>query len=209
MTTGQDPSQRRQAFRDAAQFFGEVVARIPDGQWDAPGLGVWSIRELVSHTNRTMLAIERYAAEPAAPVEVSSAAEYYRLALAPPDIHARIAEGGTRAAEALSGHPADLVKGTVQRVTALVESLPDTHPMQTQVGVMRLDDYLRTRVLELTVHTLDVCRSAGLTAAAPPSALRQTLYLIVELAVDRGAGAELTMAATGRGPLPSQFSVVA
>ena len=209
MTTSQDPSPKHQAFRDAAHFFGETVAGVPNDRWDAPGLGVWSVKELVSHTNRTMLTIERYAAQPPTPVEVSSAAEYYKLALAPPDIHARIAEGGTRAAEALGDHPADLVKATAQRVTALVESLPGDHPMPTQVGTMRLDDYLRTRVLELTVHTFDICRAVGLPITAPPSALRQTLYLIAELAVDKGAGAELTMATTGRGPLPSEFSVVA
>ena len=209
MTTGPGPSLARQAFREAAHFLSDTVARIGGGQWDAPGLGAWNVRELVGHAHRNLLAIERYAAQPAASPEVSSGAEYYRQALSSPDVHTRIAEGGPRAAEGLGDDPVQTVQAAAERVSALVESLSDDHPLQTQVGAMRLADYLPTRVLELTIHTLDIRRAVGLPETAPPPALRQTLYLIADMAAEKGVGAQLAMAATGRGPLPSEFSVVA
>jgi hypothetical protein len=41
---------RRRTFLAAAASFVELVERVPDGRWDAPGLGVWNLRELTGHT---------------------------------------------------------------------------------------------------------------------------------------------------------------
>ena len=37
----------RPAFRQAAEFFLQVVDQIPAASWDSPGLGEWSLRDLV------------------------------------------------------------------------------------------------------------------------------------------------------------------
>ena len=50
----------RLAFEQAADFYLATVDRIRPDQWDQPGLGVWSVRDLVGHTSRAFLTVETY-----------------------------------------------------------------------------------------------------------------------------------------------------
>src|SRR5689334_3632831 len=52
------------AFLDASRLFADTVALVPDEAWDAPGLGKWSVRELVAHTNRANTTIVEYVEHP-------------------------------------------------------------------------------------------------------------------------------------------------
>src|SRR4051794_17898417 len=42
----------RSALEQAAAFFLATVERVEPTQWDLPGLGEWSVRDLVGHTGR-------------------------------------------------------------------------------------------------------------------------------------------------------------
>lgn len=64
----------RAAFREAATFFVETVARIPADAWEKPGLGDWSIRALVGHTSRSFLTVESYLDAGAAEIVLTSSA---------------------------------------------------------------------------------------------------------------------------------------
>ena len=44
--------QNRRAFREAGIFFVDAVGRVPPDALDDPGLGVWSVRQLIGHTCR-------------------------------------------------------------------------------------------------------------------------------------------------------------
>ena len=39
----------RNTFRESVQQFVDVVERKPPDAWDKPGLGEWTVRELVAH----------------------------------------------------------------------------------------------------------------------------------------------------------------
>ena len=93
-------------------------------------------------------------------------------------------------------------------VLALVEGLPDDHPMHTPGGVRPLSRYLPSRVAELTIHTVDLARALGVEAEPPRECVRTTLYALADYAVRQGTGAEVAFALTGRAPLPPGFSVV-
>ena len=73
---------------------------------------------------------------------------------------------------------------------------------------MRLIDYLPSRILELTVHTLDVAKAIGVKAEPSPAAMRVTLHLMADLAVASGAGPDLAFAVTGRLSLPLGYSIL-
>ena len=47
----------REAFGEAARAFAELVRSIPPESWDGPGLGEWSVRDLVGHTSRALLTV--------------------------------------------------------------------------------------------------------------------------------------------------------
>jgi hypothetical protein len=100
------------------------------------------------------------------------------------------------------------VRDTAQRVLQRVAAASDTTLLKTPVGGMRLLDYLPTRVFELTIHTLDLATAAALAAPPPEAAARVTSALVVELALSGRKIAPLLRAATGRGPLPTGFSVL-
>jgi hypothetical protein len=67
----------RRAFTDAAEWFVRTAALVGD-RWNRPGLGEWDVRALVGHTSRSLSTVETYLAHPAATVEITSAADYFR-----------------------------------------------------------------------------------------------------------------------------------
>ncbi len=200
----------RQAFREAAEFFVQVVEQAPEDRWDSPGLGVWTVRDLVGHTLRALTTVEEYSARRAERVEVQSPADYFSraLSLSTPDIHARIAQRGRDAGQALGNSPADVVRETARRVLAGLEGLSDQAILSTPAGGMRLIDYLPTRILELTIHTLDLGAALGKELEPPAAPMGITLHLLAELALASDKGPALALASTGRRCLPEGFSLL-
>jgi hypothetical protein len=53
-----------ETFQSAGSAFAELVGRIPDQRWDAPGLGEWSVRDLVGHTSHALVTVTSHLAQP-------------------------------------------------------------------------------------------------------------------------------------------------
>ena len=138
-----------------------------------------------------------------------SAAEHYRISLAPANANDEIAARGREAGAELGDDPAATVRTAAERVLPLLDGLSEDMVISYPNGAIRLGDYLETRVVELTVHTLDLANAIGADAEAPAEALSVTLHLLADLAVASGQGAALALAATGRGLLPDRFSLMA
>ncbi len=195
----------KEAYKQAARFFVDTVARVQATQWDDVGLGEWNVRDLVGHTSRSLTRVEEFCAQPAEKATVLSAAEHYRL----PADNEEIAARGREAGAELGDDPAATVRTAAERVLPLLDGLSEDMVISYPNGAIRLGDYLETRVVELTVHTLDLANAIGADAEAPPEALSVTLHLLADLAVASGQGAPLVLAATGRGLLPDRFSLMA
>jgi hypothetical protein len=73
---------------------------------------------------------------------------------------------------------------------------------------MRISDYLPTRVFELVVHTADLAVALGVAAEPPPGPAALALALVSDLAVAGGQAATVLLATTGRGGLPSGFTLL-
>ena len=201
-----DIDQSRRAFREAGSFFVDTVGRVPSHALDDPGLGVWSVRELIGHTCRALLAVEHGAGcEPGIPARLARPADYFCEALKDSSIHDAIAERAADAAAALGEDVSTAVAGIVDRVFCFVDSLADDHPVGTPWGEMRLADYLPTRTFELVVHTLDLAKALGWVSRVPESALSVALGLLAEAAARTGRAEELLMALAGRAPLSSNL----
>ena len=198
----------RQAFKESTKFFLHTLSQAPGEAWASPGLGEWTLRDLVGHTSRSFVTLETYAGKPGASVDQNAAVDYFlavRGTLADP---ASVAQRGREAGQELGEHPIAWVEAAAERVSALLEGLPDDAILSTPVGGMRLIDYLPTRIFELTVHTLDVAKAIKLAVQPPPAPLLVTLHLLADLAVATGAGPDLALAVTGRLSLPEGFSVL-
>lgn len=198
-----DSDQNRAAFREAGSSFVDTVSRIPPGALDDPGLGVWSVRELIGHTCRALLTVEQYGGrEAGVPGRIAGPADYFCEVLRDRSIHAAVAERAADAGAALGDDPASAVAGIVDGLSRLVDVLPDDHSMGTPWGEMRLADYLPTRTFELVVHTLDLAGAVGRVGPVPEPALSVALWLATEIAARSGRAEHLLMALAGRAPLP-------
>ncbi|MBL7495160.1 maleylpyruvate isomerase family mycothiol-dependent enzyme [Frankia nepalensis] len=212
-----NPAAVRARFHLAAEAFTAVVAEVVTDQWDRPGLGEWSVRDLVGHGSRAFLTIEAYlATAPAAATaptadapELADAAAYYRAIRTALTDHAAVTQRGRDAGAALGADPAGAVAKIAARVDELVRATPDDAAVTTPWGRLRLVDYLRTRTFELTVHGLDLARAIG---ARPPAAIaepvRDCLLFAAEIAGDLPAAPDLLLLLVGRENLPAGLSAV-
>lgn len=161
--------------------------------WDSPSiLEGQTVASLAGHLARgAVWAVDDYlSAESApAPLNCHSASEYFRTILdaATAEDHQAIRDRG--AAVAAVGHAA-LVEQLDARLSALEVRLSNTDPT-TPVAVaggrvMRLGDYLETRIVEQVVHLDDLDRSLGRGPCDYPAAGRALcIETGIAIAVDR------------------------
>ena len=200
----QHPPAVRAAFEDAAATMLATVGRVEPHQWELPALGVWTVRELTAHTLRAFTTIERYlAVEPSVDRVIVDAADYYRIGISDPNVHASVAERGRFAGAQLTD-PLGECEATTQRVLALVASTADDDVVNTSLGQMMFVEYLATRVAELALHTLDIQRACGLPLDVPSA----TSAVVVALMAEIADPIALLLALTGRGTLPVDFNVL-
>ena len=198
----------RNAFRESALQFIDVVERTPAEAWDAPGLGEWTLRELVAHVLGAFRGPD--IAEPdGGEIAAESAAAYYVKAMDSPRIHEEVAERARRSVEAFGEDLAEAARTVVARCVGAVEGLDDNAAVATNIGAVRLIDYLPTRVLEVVVHTLDIADAAGVAFEPGHDGLRVSLALLGEIAVENGDGAALALGLSGRRALPGGYNVLA
>src|SRR5262252_5883806 len=124
----------REAYESAAGLFVNTVKQVGATQWEQPGLGVWTVRDLVGHTSRALLTVEIYLAQPAAQREVMRPVDYYlrvQTGLADP---ASVAARGHEAGVALGSDPISALRGSAARVLAHVHTAPNEALVSTPVG---------------------------------------------------------------------------
>ena len=194
--------------RQAVAFFLDVAGEVRPGQWDAPALGVWSVRDLVGHTSRSITRIEEFGARRAPAVDVDSAADHYRRSLGRPNAGQQIAERGREAGQALGADPLATMREDWARAERILDATDEDEIIAYDNGGIRFGDYLETRVFELTIHALDLANAIGVEAQPPREALAVALRTLAAIALESGRGAELALAATGRAPLGEAFSVL-
>lgn len=197
----------REAFTEAAEAFVGAVADLTADDWDLPGLGEWTVRDLVGHTSRALSTAETCLDRPADRVEIPDAAAYYATAASAID-PGDVADRGRAAGVALGADPVATVTDLAARSVARVTDAPHGLTVTTVVGGMRFEDYLKTRVLEVTVHGLDVLVATRQQPQLPDRPVRLTLHLLAELALRAGTGSDVVLSLTGRRGLQPGFSVL-
>ena len=198
----------RTAYREAVACFLETAAKVQPEQWDAPALGVWSVRDLVGHVSRSITRIEEFGVRRAESVDIASAVHHYRRSLRQPSDDERVAQRGREAGLALGEDPLAAMNADWARAEPVLDVTDEDTIIAYDNGGIRFGDYLETRVFELTVHTLDLASAIGVEVEPSHEALGVTLQLLAALAVESGRGIPLALSGTGRGPLPDGYSVL-
>ena len=123
----------REAYEIAAWLFVNTVEQVRPAQWEQPGLGVWTVRDLVGHTSRALLTVELYLAKPAAQREVVRPVDYYLRAQAGLADPGSVAARGREAGMALGPDPIAAVQDIAARVLAQVQAVSDEVLVSTPV----------------------------------------------------------------------------
>jgi Mycothiol maleylpyruvate isomerase N-terminal domain len=179
------------AFLDAAATAVHLLERPELAEHWAEGsvLREYSVAGLAGHLFRGMSTVERYLDEPE-PGEVGiSAASYFDTVIRSADIsdpaHQAIRARGE---EAAAGGPAALAgdaRAALERLTSRLASEGPGRQVRVAGGlVMTLDEYLRTRVVELVVHADDLAASVAV-APVPPQPATGTVAIDVLVGVAR------------------------
>lgn len=170
------------AYREAAHWWRSLVGAVDDHQWGAPGLGEWTVRELVAHGGRAFKTVSEYAeGEVKDPTPIATAAEYFRIVLAEQTPHVHIAARARSEAAAET----DWI-GATDRLWAAADLVVSQRaadaPMHLFVGEMPLDQYLASRVVELVVHGIDLASAISMPSPPPRAAARVAIEVLLDLA---------------------------
>lgn len=164
-----------------------VLAEVEE-RWDAPSaLAGMTVGALAAHLARAVVTVHAYLGAPLhRDVEPISAAAYYAGFEALSDPGSELNAGvRTRAAEAAAGGAHSVIEtfdAAVTHVRHALSSEPDDRLIEVRSGlVLTLDEYLLTRILELTLHTDDLCVSVGHQAPAL-SGMSLSIALLVDVA---------------------------
>ena len=196
-------------FSRAAGAYLDVLGQIRDDQWELPGLGTWTVRSLAGHTARAILTVETYLGQEEPPeVTIPSAEGYYTTLYGQFTDPAAVEARGVEAGIWLGDDPVGQVAAALARTRALVDAQPENRVVSIGGMGILLREYLRTRNLELVVHTIDLTRATGIANSLPEEAVMDAISLATATAIHLGHGESLLMALTGREALPEGFSVV-
>ncbi|MGK5673244.1 maleylpyruvate isomerase N-terminal domain-containing protein [Micromonospora sp. URMC 106] len=157
---GGGPVERvRAAFRDECGRLGEVLRGVDEGDLDRPtDCRPWTVRELLAHVRTGAGRLVDMLAAPAPPRAEVDAAGYYGAAKFTPPVDAARVDSGRREARELDGPAlvADFDRAWRDTLDA-VDVQPPGRVVRTRHGdAMALTEFLRTRVVEVGVHGLDL-----------------------------------------------------
>ena len=162
----------------------------------------WSVQHLIAHLVRQIDKVRTYLAAPIPPEPEVSWLDYWTRARGAAD-PGSIAKHAREFAAQINDRPIrEVWRSTWQRSVEEAGTCEPGRLLRPPFGAMRLDHYLTTRVLEVTVHGLDLRAALGLEEVATPFALEVTTRLLDGLldgerpeALD---GVPYVLAATGR-----------
>jgi len=166
-----------------------------EARWDQPSaLRGYRMDALAGHLLNAAVVTVITGLETPAPTgsEPLSATDYWVSALRDPrwddagwDVHVRLREAGRRRAAGGYGAFLEDFDRLVREVTAYLETEPDNRLVGVYAGraAARLDEYLKSRVIECVVHIDDLAVSATVeTPAVPAFATELTIHGLVEMA---------------------------
>ncbi|HJP65403.1 MAG TPA: maleylpyruvate isomerase N-terminal domain-containing protein [Actinomycetota bacterium] len=177
------PIDPLEALRGECQRVSDVVLDLPEDDFARPTRCTeWNVKELVAHMFRDVLRVLTGLSEPAPEAADTTSVTYWR-AYAPVDDARDIAD---RAKDIAAQHEtgramAEAWTDLWRRSVALAEGADRERVVRTWAPALTLDDLLRTRVLEITVHGTDLAAALGRPAWATDDGMAITNATLLSL----------------------------
>ncbi|HVM07632.1 MAG TPA: maleylpyruvate isomerase N-terminal domain-containing protein [Acidimicrobiales bacterium] len=180
----------RSAYLDAASVAAELIGRREAGErWGEESvLPEFPVRGLAGHLARSILQVEWFLDMPQPDAPPISAVQYYAELAGVDDVNSELNVGvRSRGEETAAGGWARLYLDVSNALDRLRSRLPEVDPATRVLAFGRslpIDEYLKTRLIELTVHTEDLALSVGVEPPELPEAAT-TLAIAVLVGVAR------------------------
>jgi Mycothiol maleylpyruvate isomerase N-terminal domain len=199
----------RARYLDAARLVVDLVA-LPEvvAAWDqASVLPKMTVGELAAHVARSVLQVETFLDEPDPQwAEPISAGSYFAVLRQTADIDSSLNQGVRQRAVEVAVHGPDgvheLVSTCLNRLTPRLPNESTERQVMAYGGrALTLDEYLRTRFVEICVHHADLLLSvpAAATLAHPsPDAVAIAVDVMVAAARERHGDHAVLLALTRR-----------
>jgi hypothetical protein len=165
----------RELYLRVAADTAELLAdRSVAEHWDDPSvLAHFAVSGLAGHLARSILQVEWYLDADVADAPPITASQYYAALVGVTDPGSELNVAVRRRGEELAaGGPTALAESTAGALARLGPRLP-TEPPDRRVEalgrVLLLDEYLKTRLVEMTVHVDDLTLSVGVSRPQPPA----------------------------------------
>jgi hypothetical protein len=188
----------RQAYLDAAAIAVDLIGSRETGdKWnDDSVLPSFTVRGLAGHLARSILQVEWFLDMPQPDDPPVTAVQYYAELAGVDDVESELNVGvRARGEETAGGGWARLYLDVGKVYERLRERLPAV-PADTKVLAigrsLTVDEYLKTRLIELTVHVDDLALSLGLPAPALPEPAT-TFAIAVLVGVARARNGDLAV----------------
>ncbi len=190
-------------FLEAGAAFVAVAAAVDPARLAEPATDAWTLREHLAHATRGLLTVESTVAAPLDPTSrvIEGAVDYFATAMAAPSVHAGIVQRARDASASVGDDPGGHARAALERVAPLVRATPLDREVQHAVGRLRFEDYLATRIVELTLHTADIQLAIGEPVAFPQAPSAITRDVLVPL-IGRVDALAVACALTGRAGPP-------
>ena len=180
----------RETFIDTGRVAAALLA-APEiaARWDEPSaLEEFSVRGLAGHLLRATGSVVAYLGRPEPGGDPVSAAEYYLIAVDETDVHSELHRAIRKRGEETAAGGYEALVADSRTMLEQLESILRVEPTGRKVRaykdlVLRLDDYLVTRLIELVVHIDDLAVSVGIPVPEMPAdATRLAIETLVEVA---------------------------
>ncbi len=202
-----DYEEAKVALRGQSELLTQTLRGLSAEEWKKPSkLAGWDIFTLAAHTMRAPETIIRYGAKPVDEAAQLNHVSYYEFN--GPDI----AEGVSQRAieSAAKSSPETLPDEFSQIMTealALLDKWPGSTVIRSAFGTITLEEFIPTRIVELTIHGLDLFLALNQPAEYDVQALKITAEILDKLLSEPrptalADDANFVAAASGRIPYP-------
>jgi uncharacterized protein (TIGR03083 family) len=176
-----DYERSKAAFKGQGALISEMIGGLSEEEWYKPSnLEGWNVLTLMAHIIRAPKVVVEYGAKPLTEPPVQDRWTYYQFN--GPEIAEAVSNRALQ--EAARTSPQNIGPEFEATMKAALETLDRLSPetvINSVFGPIRLEEYIYTRLIELTIHGLDLALSLNQPVRFDPIAQAITVEILERL----------------------------
>ncbi len=189
-------------FLKCAYDFKNLIEQINESTYAQIALGNWTCISLIGHTLRSIRTVSVYVADPLFDIEpdLKVASDYFGvLDLKNKSLMEQVELRGISEGESIKHDVLGQVETSIKDVITDVSQLSSKAVVKViQDLTIPVTEYLKTRIFELTVHSLDIAKAMNLEFKPNDEAIKICIEILIKVAEKSHILPDILLALTGR-----------